>query len=88
MPAGIPPAEIWRHWRKPWGRMHKLGSLFVRDLAALVGAIAFAALALDRGESINSVWLVTEALCACFIVEQIRELVQARAVLALQEGSE
>jgi carbon starvation protein CstA len=47
--------------------MNKLASMLIWVLVALVGAIALASLALGRGESVNSVWLVTAALCVYFI---------------------
>src|SRR6201746_2816343 len=47
--------------------MNKLASIFVWGVLAAVGAFAFAALALGRGESVNAVWLVTAALIVYFI---------------------
>ena len=34
---------------------------------ALLGAVAFAIVALNRGEAVNAAWLVTAALCIYFI---------------------
>jgi len=47
--------------------MNKLGSMLAWAAVAVLGAAAFAALALSHGESVNSVWLVTAALCTYFI---------------------
>ena len=40
--------NLGRRWHKKGERMHKLGSLFARGLAALVGATAFAVLVLSE----------------------------------------
>ena len=47
--------------------MNKLVSVLLWPAIAVIGAFAFAALALGRGESVNSVWLVTAALSVYFI---------------------
>jgi carbon starvation protein CstA len=47
--------------------VHKLLSLLLWPALAIIGAFSFAALALGRGESVNSVWLVTAALSVYLI---------------------
>jgi carbon starvation protein CstA len=47
--------------------VNKLVSVLLWPAIAVIGAFAFAALALGRGESVNSVWLVTAALSVYFI---------------------
>jgi hypothetical protein len=47
--------------------MNKLASMLVWGVLAAVGALAFARLALGRGESVNAVWLVSAALIVYFI---------------------
>lgn len=43
--------------------MKALKSIIIWGLIAAVGAVGFAVMALNRGESINAVWLVTAAVC-------------------------
>jgi carbon starvation protein CstA len=47
--------------------MNKLGSMLGWAAVAVLGAAAFAVLALSQGEAVSSVWLVTAALCVYFI---------------------
>ena len=47
--------------------MNKIASMLLWPVIAVVGAFSFAALALGRGESVNSVLLGTAAVCAFFI---------------------
>jgi len=47
--------------------MNKLGSLLLWAAIAIVGAFSFMTLALNRGESVSAVWLVTAALAVYFI---------------------
>jgi carbon starvation protein len=47
--------------------MNRLGSLLLWAAIAIVGAFSFMTLALNRGESVSAVWLVTAALAVYFI---------------------
>jgi carbon starvation protein CstA len=66
--------------------MNKLASMLIWVLVALVGAIALASLALGRGESVNSVWLVTAALCVYFIAYRFYSKFIADKVLRLDDS--
>src|ERR1700704_122065 len=66
--------------------MNKLTSMLVWVLIALVGAMALASLALGRGESVNSVWLVTAALCVYFIAYRFYSKFIADKVLRLDDS--
>src|SRR6516162_2372703 len=50
---------------------------------AILGAIALAIVALSRGETINSVWLVTAAICTYLIAYRFYGLFIGRAVMQL-----
>jgi len=47
--------------------MNKLWSILLWGVIAVIGAYAFAAIALHRGESVSAVWLVTAALAVYFL---------------------
>src|SRR5262245_5692894 len=49
------------------GPMNKLWSILLWGVIAVIGAYAFAAIALHRGESVSAVWLVTAALAVYFL---------------------
>jgi carbon starvation protein len=66
--------------------MNKLGSMLLWILVAIVGAFAFAALALGRGESVNAVWLVTAALCVYAIAYRFYSKYIADRVLRLDDS--
>jgi carbon starvation protein CstA len=66
--------------------VNKLASMLVWGLVALIGATAFASLALGRGESVNSVWLVTAALCVYFIAYRFYSKYIAERVLRLDDS--
>jgi len=65
--------------------MNKLASAALWSLIAIVGAFAFAALALGRGESVNAVWLVTAALSVYFIAYRFYSKYIAERVLRLDD---
>jgi carbon starvation protein len=65
--------------------MNKFGSWLFWLLVAIVGAFAFAALALGRGESVNAVWLVTAALAVYFIAYRFYSKYIAERVLRLDD---
>jgi len=66
--------------------MNKLASIILWPLIAIVGAFAFAALALGRGESVNAVWLVTAALSVYFIAYRFYSKYIADRVLQLDDS--
>ena len=66
--------------------MNKLASTLVWAFVALLGAVAFGSLALGRGESVNSVWLVTAALCVYFIAYRFYGKYIADKVLKLDDS--
>jgi len=66
--------------------MNKLASILVWGVLAAVGAFAFAALALGRGESVNAVWLVTAALIVYFIAFRFYSKFIAERVLRLDDS--
>src|SRR6202171_92056 len=65
--------------------MNKLASILMWGVLAAVGAFAFAALALNRGESVNAVWLVTAALAVYFIAYRFYSKFIAEKVLQLDD---
>src|SRR6516165_7308303 len=60
--------------------MNSLMKLLWLGIAAL-GAIALAVVALSRGETINSVWLVASAICTYLIAYRFYGLFIGRAVM-------
>jgi len=66
--------------------MSKLGSIGLWIVVAAVGAIAFAALALGRGESVNAAWLITAALAVYFIAYRFYGKFIAERVLQLDDA--
>ena len=53
---------------------------------AVVGAIAFGVVALNRGETVNAIWLVIAAVCTYLIAYRIYGLYIAKHVIALDGG--
>ena len=47
--------------------MNKLASNLLWPAIGVIGAFAFGAIALNRGESVSAVWLVTAALAVYFL---------------------
>src|SRR5215471_5358870 len=68
--------------------MNKFVSILLWPVVAIVGAFAFAALALGRGESVNAVWLVTAALSVYFIAYRFYSKYIAERVLKLDDTRE
>jgi carbon starvation protein len=66
--------------------MGKLGAVLVWFLVALLGATAFAVLALSQGETVNAVWLVTAALCVFLIAYRFYSKFIADRVLRLDDA--
>ncbi len=65
--------------------MNKLLSAVVWPLIAIVGAFSFAALALNRGETVSAIWLVTAALSVYFIAYRFYSKFIADKVLQLDD---
>ncbi len=63
--------------------MNKLVSLLLWPAVAIIGAFAFAALALGRGENVSSIWLVTAALSVYLIAYRFYSKFIADKVLRL-----
>jgi carbon starvation protein len=63
--------------------MNKLGSVLLWAAIAIVGAFSFMTLALNRGESVNAVWLVTAALAVYFIAYRFYSKFIAERVLQI-----
>jgi carbon starvation protein len=61
--------------------VNKLVSFLLWPAIAIIGAFSFAALALGRGESVNSVWLVTAALSVYLIAYRFYSKFIAERVL-------
>src|SRR5262245_29960803 len=61
--------------------MNKLGSLLLWAAIAIVGAFSFMTIALNRGESVSAVWLVTAALAVYFIAYRFYSRFIAERVL-------
>jgi carbon starvation protein len=68
--------------------MNRVTSFFLWGAIALLGAASFAAVALNRGESVNAVWLVTAALCTYFIAYRFYSKFIAEKVLRLDDRRE
>ncbi len=66
--------------------MAKIGSTLPWFAVAVLGAFAFAALALNQGESVNAAWLVTAALCVYFIAYRFYGRFIAHRVLRLDDA--
>jgi carbon starvation protein CstA len=65
--------------------MNKLGSMLAWAAVAVLGAAAFAALALGHGEPVSAVWLVTAALCVYFIAYRFYSKFIADKVLRVDD---
>ena len=50
---------------------------------ALLGAVAFAIVALNRGEAVNAAWLVTAAVCIYFVAYRFYGLFVANTALGV-----
>jgi len=66
--------------------MGRLTSAGLWIVVAIVGAFAFATLALGRGESVNAAWLVTAALSVYFIAYRFYSKYIAERVLQLDDS--
>ncbi len=65
--------------------MKKKLSILLWGVFAAIGGSAFAAVAVDRGESVNAVWLVTAALLVYFIAYRYYSRFIANRVLQLDD---
>jgi carbon starvation protein len=66
--------------------MNRVTSILLWAAIAVVGAFSFAALALNRGENVNAVWLVTAALSVYFIAYRFYSKFIADRVLQLDDA--
>jgi carbon starvation protein len=66
--------------------MRALASILVWTVVSALGAVAFGALALHRGESINAAWLLTAALCTYAVGYRFYSRLIARRVFALDDA--
>ncbi len=60
--------------------MPKVVSVFVWTAIAILGAGAFAVLALARGEPVSAAWLLTAALCTYAVAYRFYSRIIARRV--------
>lgn len=58
-----------------------LPSRLIWILVAILGAFAFGYIALNRGETINAMWILTAAVCVYFIAYRFYSLYIADKVL-------
>ncbi|MBE7525711.1 carbon starvation protein A, partial [candidate division WWE3 bacterium] len=65
--------------------MNRLIGLIGWLLFSLLGASAFAVIALNRGESISAIWIVIAAVCVYLIAFRFYSLFIANRVLKLDE---
>ena len=65
--------------------MNKNFKLMWWVLVAIIGAYAVAGIALNRGESINAIWLITAALCVYAIAYRFYAAWIAAKVLVIDE---
>ncbi|MBS0394639.1 MAG: carbon starvation protein A [Proteobacteria bacterium] len=65
--------------------MNRIGSMLAWAAVALLGAAGFAALALNHGEPVSAVWLVTAALCVYAIAYRFYGRFIANRVLRLDD---
>ncbi|MBL8527460.1 MAG: carbon starvation protein A [Burkholderiales bacterium] len=66
--------------------MNKLFQVLLWPALAVLGAFSFAAIALNRGESVSAAWLVTAALCVFFIAYRFYSKFIAERVLKLDDS--
>ncbi|MFS8630275.1 MAG: hypothetical protein LOD92_03770, partial [Bacillales bacterium] len=66
--------------------MRVLKSIIIWGLISALGAFAFGIIALNRGESINSIWLITAALCIYAIGYRFYSKFIARKALGLDDN--
>jgi carbon starvation protein len=66
--------------------MNRLLQSLLWPALAILGAFSFAAIALNRGESVSAAWLVTAALCVFFIAYRFYSKFIAEKVLQLDDS--
>jgi carbon starvation protein len=66
--------------------MSKAATAVIWGLIGVLGAFSFAVLALNRGETVNAVWLVTAALTVYFIAYRFYSAFIAKRVLQLDDN--
>ena len=65
--------------------MHKNLKLIIWLAVGILGASALSAIALNRGESINALWLITAAICIYAIAYRFYAAWIAATVLTIDE---
>lgn len=65
--------------------MHSIRSALVWVVVLFVGVVAFAMLALGRGETVNALWLLTAALCVYALAYRFYSAFLANKVLELDD---
>jgi carbon starvation protein CstA len=63
---------------------HTLQTKLLWIAIALLGGVAFAIVALNRGEAVNAAWLVVAAVCICFIAYRFYGLWVANRALGVE----
>lgn len=66
--------------------MKAIKSIVIWGLISALGAASFGILALNRGESINSIWLITAAICVYAIGYRFYSKFMAKRVLELDDN--
>jgi carbon starvation protein len=90
--SGAQAAQAMLFHPMPEGSMNALAGKLIWVVIAVVGAICLGVIALERGESVNAIWLVVAALCVFsigyrfyskFIADHVLRLDPTRATPAL-----
>lgn len=66
--------------------MKAIKSIVIWGLISALGAVSFGILALNRGESINSIWLITAAICVYAIGYRFYSKFMAKRVFELDDN--
>lgn len=66
--------------------MKRLGSYLIWMLISALGAAGFAVLALNRGENVNSIWLLTAAVCTYAVAYRFYSRFIAKKVFELDDN--
>ncbi|WP_047757618.1 carbon starvation CstA family protein, partial [Geobacillus sp. ZGt-1] len=66
--------------------MKGLKSILLWGLISVLGAAAFAILALSRGESVNAMWLIVAAVCTYAVAYRFYSRFIARKVFGLDDN--
>ncbi|AIE59017.1 carbon starvation CstA family protein [Bacillus methanolicus] len=66
--------------------MKALKSIIIWGLVSALGAAGFAVMALNKGESVNAIWLITAAVCVYAIAYRFYSRFMARKVFELDDS--